>query len=196
MTYIGSIAIVGAGNVGSTLGRGWDAADHSVVFGVRDPESTRVGDLRVVSIAEAVAGAKTVVLAVPGDAVVDVVRAAADKLAGKVVIDATNTMNAEGTLALWVADAAPDARVVKAFNTVGFEGMADPTFPEADATMFVAGDDPEAKRTARRLARDLGFDPVDAGDLAAATHLEALARLWVHLSRTHGRQIAFRLLTR
>lgn len=60
--------------------------------------------------------------------------------------------------------------------------------------MFLAGDDEDAVRTVATLARDPGFEPLLAGDLSAASHLETLARFWIHLSREHGGDIAFRLL--
>lgn len=120
-----------------------------------------------------------VVLAVPGEAVVSVVEALADALAGRTVIDATNECpetRAERSLAGRVADAAPDAHVLKAFNTVGANLFLDPAV------------DPVS------LAGDLGFVPLVAGDLSAAGRLEELARPWIDLSETYGREIAFRLL--
>jgi hypothetical protein len=82
--------------------------------------------------------------------------------------------------------------VVKAFNTVGWEVMADPDLDGVAATMPLAGDDADAKELVAGLARDLGFEPLDVGDRAAAVHLENLARLWIHLAVTGGnREFAF-----
>jgi predicted dinucleotide-binding enzyme len=72
--------------------------------------------------------------------------------------------------------------------------MTDPTVDGEAATMFLAGDDDGAVEAAGSLAGDLGFEPILAGDLTAARHLENLARFWIHLSQRYGRDIAFRLL--
>jgi predicted dinucleotide-binding enzyme len=138
-----------------------------------------------------------VVLALPAAVVTDVAADLGDALAGKPVLDAANEYpNATSgrSIAARVADAAPDAHVVKAFNTIGANRMADPVVDGEPGTMFLAGDDSGAIDSARTLASDLGFEPVVAGDLGAAGHLEHLARFWIHLSREYGRDIAFRLL--
>jgi len=87
------IAVIGAGNIGGTLGDKWTKAGHEVVYGVRQPSQE---DQR--SPADAVAGADVVVLAVPGPAAKDVIRSLGASLAGKVVIDATNDMQGSGKL--------------------------------------------------------------------------------------------------
>jgi predicted dinucleotide-binding enzyme len=71
--------------------------------------------------------------------------------------------------------------------------MTDPVIDGEPATMFVAGDDAGVGAVAG-LAADLGFEPAVAGDLAAAGHLESLARFWIDLSRDRGRNIGFRLV--
>ncbi|MGH9225550.1 MAG: NADPH-dependent F420 reductase [Acidimicrobiales bacterium] len=192
------IAILGTGRVGTALGTGWSNAGHDVVFGSRNPDS----DSASLSHAEAAGQADVVVLAVPYDAAVDTVAAAGD-LDGRVVVDATNPVGRpipppHRSGAEQVAAASPGARVVKAFNTMGFETMADPVVGGQPALALLAGDDPRAKATVTALARDLGVDPVDAGDLGAARMLENLAELWVHLAMRagQGRAIAFPLLRR
>jgi predicted dinucleotide-binding enzyme len=84
---------------------------------------------------------------------------------------------------------------VKAFNTVGFEIMADPDFGGRGATMLIAGDDESAKAVASDLARQIGFEPVNAGPLAIARLLEPMALLWINLAliQGYGTRIAFRL---
>ena len=195
------IAILGTGRVGTALGTGWANAGHSVVYGSRRPESESEA-----THSAAAAGADVVVLAVPYDAAVDTVAtvaAAGDLDGGKVVVDATNPVGRpipppHRSGAEQVAAAAPGARVVKAFNTMGFEFMADPVVDARAALLLLAGDDAAAKETVTGLARDLDFDPVDAGDLAAARMLENLAELWVHLAMRagQGRGVAFSLLRR
>jgi predicted dinucleotide-binding enzyme len=197
------IAIVGTGSVGSTLGRAWATEGHDVVYGSRDPDGERVqslvddiGDRASVTTPEAAASAgEVILLAVPGTVVVDVVESIGDAVAGKPVLDATNSMDrTDESLAERVAASAPEARVAKAFNTIGTDGMRSPEFRDGRATMFLAGDDPDAKAVGADLARDIGFEAVDCGDLDATLMLEDLARLWVHLSTRLGRDIGFKLL--
>jgi hypothetical protein len=101
------------------------------------------------------------------------------------------------SLAEAIADAAPGARVVKAFNTTGANNMLNPRYGAQNADMFICGDDATAKATVAGLSRDIGFDVVDAGPLSAALSLENLAQLWVHLARSGaGREIAWKLMRR
>src|SRR5262245_14752837 len=87
------IAVIGAGNIGRTLGGKWTAARHDVVYGVRRP-----GEPATASVADAVSGADVVVLAVPGGAAKDVIASLGGGLAGKVVVDATNDVQGSGKL--------------------------------------------------------------------------------------------------
>lgn len=196
------IAIIGTGNVGSALGKGFAATGHRVVYGSRRPAQVDCAVGTVDTIAGAAQSAELVVLAVPFAVVTDAV-ASAGSLDGKIVVDATNPIGAalpEGRRsgAEVVAAAAPGAHVVKAFNTMGFETMADPVVDGRPALSLLCGDDGEAKSTVAQLAQALGFEAVDAGDLSAARLLEGLAELWVHLAfrAGQGRGVAFGLLRR
>lgn len=197
------IAIIGAGNVGSTLGARFSEIGHKVNFGVPDPEKYRDGQLvgPAIRIKEAVADADAVILAVPFAAAKSVLEECGD-LAGKIVIDATNplamTSNGLGLTAGFttsgveeIAVSAPDAKFVKCFNQTGFANMAEPR----GSMMFVCGNDAYANETVRKLASDIGFDAVVIGDLSKARLLEPLAMLWIHLSATTDlkRDFAFRL---
>lgn len=191
------IAIIGTGNVGRALAAGASAAGHDTVAGSRDPEANQMAATEVVTQRTAADQADVVVLAVPSGVVAAVAAELSDALAGKPVIDPTNeypTAETAEPVAARVADAAPDAHVVKAFNTIGANRMTDPVIDGEPASMYLAGDDTGAVDTVGVLAGDLGFEPVVAGDLTAARHLENLGRFWIHLSREHGRDIAFRLL--
>jgi predicted dinucleotide-binding enzyme len=127
-------------------------------------------------------------------------------LAGKVLLDCTNPVGPGfnssappgGSAGQQVAQWAPGARVVKIFNTTGFNIMLDPRFGSESATMFYCGDDASAKRAAASLASELGFEPLDAGPLAQARLLEQLALLWISMAMAHGhgRDMAFRMLKR
>ena len=207
------IAVIGTGSVGGTLGRRWAELGHSVCFGVRDladadPKallSKIKGDARLGSVRDAAKDADVVVLATPYAANVAAITSAGD-LAGKILIDVTNPIDANFTLAVGlnssgaeeVAKLATRARVYKAMNQVGFEVMANPTFAEGKPVMFVAGDDATGKKVVLELVSALGFEAIDAGELSIARLLEPYAMLWIHLMarRNMGRNFAFGLLRR
>lgn len=207
------IAVIGAGNVGGTLGRRWSRAGHEVTFGVRDPESGKVADLlskcapgtRADTPAAAAAGAEVIVLAVWWDVVEEVIGALED-LAGKIVIDCTNPLDAELALTVGHTDSggeaiarlAPGARVVKAFNTITWEAMADPDYAGRRATLFFCGGDETAAEIVGGLIRDIGLDPVHVGGLEMARCLEPLALLWITEFRIRrpGSDYAFSLIER
>ena len=184
------IAIIGAGNVGATLGRRFAEIGHTITFGVPRPDEYADADLAgpAMAVANAAKDADAVLLAVPYPAAKGVIDACGG-LAGKIVIDATNPlgMTPEGLSltagfttsgAEELAAAAPDAKFVKCFNQTGFANMAEP----AGSMMFVCGD-------------DIGFDAISIGGLAKARLLEPLAMLWIHLSATTGlkRDFAFKI---
>ena len=150
--------------------------------------------------AAAAAWGEVVVIAMPYGALAEALPALGD-LTGKVVLDAVNNLGAAPAapaVAAEIAGMLPGARVVKAFNTIGWNVMADPAFGGERADSYICGDDDAAKGIAAELSRALGFEVVDAGPLASATLLEGLALLWLDLAgrRGLGRDIAFRLLRR
>ena len=193
------IAIIGAGNVGGGLGAGFAAVGHEVVFGVRDPDSSKTAaalnalpDARATSPSEAIDGADVIVFALRWDAVPSTV-AALPSLAGRIVVDAMNRFDGDPTRSTTqdLVALVPGVKVAKAFNTIGFENYATARERTTPAAMFVAGDDPDAKRVAMGLAADLGFVPEDAGGLANAKALEAMVVVWFALTQAHGRGVAF-----
>ncbi len=194
------IAILGAGNVGGGLGRAFAAAGHDVVFGVRDPESTKtqaaladIPDAVAASPGDAVEGADVIVFAVRPVAINATV-AELPPLGGRLVIDAMNRFDAEPGGHSTTQDLAamlPGAKLAKAFNTIGFENYATAAGRAVRAAMFVAGDDADAKRVAMDLAAQIGFQPEDAGGLANAKVLEEMVKIWLALSQAHGRGVAF-----
>ncbi len=128
-------------------------------------------------------------------------------LSGKVLIDALNPLlpdlsglelGATTSAAEQVARWAHGAKVVKAFNTVGYNIMANADFGADRPVMFYCGDDAGAKQTVRLLIDQLGFDAVDAGPLTQARLLEPFALLWISLAyaQGQGREIGFKLLHR
>lgn len=200
------VGIIGAGSVGTALGRGLAGAGHEVVFGVRDVAAAKPFEgARADTVRGAVGAADAVLLATPWAAVEDALSAAGD-LSGKVLIDATNPIGPGFTLALGhttsgaerVASLAKGVRVVKAFNTTGHENMSNPRYGERRVLMPVAGDDEAAVALVAGLAKDVGFDAVSFRSLARARDLEPLAMLWITLAMKlgHGRGVGFGLCRR
>jgi 8-hydroxy-5-deazaflavin:NADPH oxidoreductase len=209
------IGIIGAGSVGGTLGKALAAKGHRITYGVRHadlPETQETvratgGGASAGSVRDAAAFGEVVVLATPwGDATRQAIESAGN-LSGKIVIDCTNPVKPDlsglevghdTSAAEQVAGWAKGAKVCKAFNTVGFNVMANPNFQGRKAVMFVCGDDAAAKKVVLQLASDIGFEAIDAGGLSIARVLEPVAMLWIHLALQQGlgRDFAFGLLRR
>lgn len=207
------VAMIGAGNVGKGLGLRLLGAGHPVRFGLREgkeaPEwlAAQEGDVDALPLAEAAQWAQVIVLAVPGKAITDAVKSLGD-LEGKIVIDATNPVGwdagpvwappKEGSNAAAVAAQAPGAKVLKAFNTFGAEFHADPSVHDGGISVFLAGDDDDAKTRVSNLAQSAGFESIDAGPLRNAAVVENVAILWIHLATVgkQGRDFAIQMLQR
>ncbi|MFJ1812222.1 MULTISPECIES: NADPH-dependent F420 reductase [unclassified Streptomyces] len=174
------VGILGTGGMADALGTGWRRAGHEVVT------KGRSGGLR-----EAAAGTDAVLLAVPYEAVVEVVTGLEDALRGRVLIDCTNPVGPDFGLltaggpaaAERIARAAPTAHVVKAFNLchVDVWRLNPPVFDGRPLAVPLCGDDPAALSVVRRLVRDLGCEPLNAGGLDRAGLLEATAALLIRL---------------
>ena len=182
------IAVIGTGKIGQAAGRLWLAAGHQVVFGSRSPEQAAdipgVGRHRIRSQREAAEYGDIVLLAVPGEAVDELLGEIRGELAGKIVIDATNQLAyAEGR---WVstlepgltegrrlARALPDSRVMRAFSHIPDE-LLWPRGTEQRLywAMAVAGDDPAGKAIVTGLVHDAGWTPVDLGGLDESAALD------------------------
>jgi 8-hydroxy-5-deazaflavin:NADPH oxidoreductase len=209
------IGILGAGNMGGTLGRLWSEQGHEVLFGLRNAESAKAQRMIAVlgknagtgTFEDAVEFGDVVLVAVPWEATAEVIQRLATKLAGKVLIDCTNpikpdlsglvvghTTSAAEEIARW----ALAARVVKAFNTVGAGTLDDAKYGDHSASVFICGDDAAAKQVVTQLADEIGFEVIDAGPLVEARYLEPLAMLWIHLAirGKFGSKIAVKLLRR
>jgi NADPH-dependent F420 reductase len=195
------IAIIGTGNVGKALGTSFTRAGHDVTYAAQDAKKTQqiareIGAEAAPSASAAAAGADVVILAVPYSAAAGVAREITGQTAGKVVIDVTNPLKAdysglatEGgpSGAERIADVAGEAHIIKAFNTVFASVQANPRINGQAADALIAGDDEAAKATVAELVSSIGMRPIDAGSLAAAHELEALAWLNIALQlRTGG----------
>ena len=189
------VAIIGTGNVGSALGGTFARAGHEVTLAARDIEKARavaaqVGATTAATPRDAIRDADVVVLAVPFTALRDVAAELREAAAGKVVVDVTNPLTADYSklateggssaaeqLAAWL----PEARVVKAFNTLFGSVQSNPTAQGQPADVLVATDDETARATVSELASSSGFRPVVAGPLDAARQMEALAFLNIRM---------------
>jgi len=186
-----NISIIGAGNVGTALAGSLAKAGHAVTISASTPEHATVaaastGATAVATNAEAIAASDIVILAVPATALAGIAREAGSSLDDKVVVDVTNrpTPDPSGAtdaiaeeLQAWL----PKAHVVKAFNTAFASRQADPAVGGVAADGFVAADDVAAKAEVLDMVSSIGFNPVDAGSLAAARTLEGMA--WLNISR-------------
>jgi predicted dinucleotide-binding enzyme len=160
---------------------------------------------RATGYTQAVATADVSVLATPWEAAQPLLQSIGS-WTGRILVDCINPIAPGLQLALGTTTSAAEqiagwargAYVVKAFNTTGWNNMADPIYHGERITMFIAGDNAEAKDIVTGLADDLGFEVVDAGDLTVARYLEPLAMLWIRLATVQklGRDIAFKLLRR
>jgi 8-hydroxy-5-deazaflavin:NADPH oxidoreductase len=191
-------AIIGAGNVGGALAKGFTGAGHAVTISSATGDKASVvasetGARAAGSNAEAVRDAGIVVLAVPRRAAPAIVEELGTALDGKVLVDATNQLNDDyGDLVRWDESVAEQlagltpAAVVKAFNTVFAADM--PTGSAAGEKLdgYFAGDDPAAKAAVAALLGSLGFRPIDVGDLRKARALEAMALVNIGLQLRNG----------
>ena len=203
------VAIIGAGNVGRTLGGAWGRRGHDVSYGVRDPEDPKYAALNGHATTNdgAVQAADVVVLCTPWQATERAVAECGD-LTGKVVIDCTNPLSADfsslvvghtSSGAEELAERIGRGRLVCAFNTVPSEVLLDVFAARRKAArpgLVYYGDDARAKKVAAELIRDLGFDPVDAGPLRIARYAEPFALLVAQLAYEGegGPELAYRFV--
>lgn len=210
------ISLIGTGNVGRRLGKLFANSGHEVYFGSREPQkaqavATATGlDMRVGTYAEAAHWGNLVVIATPWahNATADALREAG-ALTDKVVIDCTNplapdymsnTIGHTTSSAEEIAKMIPQARVVKAFNTIfaAIMEQGKQKFGSETATGFYCGDDAEAKQAVAGLIEDAGFEPIDVGALKNARYLEAMAQLNIQVAYglSGGTDVAFKYMRR
>jgi predicted dinucleotide-binding enzyme len=192
------VGVLGSGDVAKVLGSGFLKHGHEVMMGTRAP--AKLADWaqqnpqgRVGGFADAANFGDLVVLAVKGTVALDALRAAgAANLAGKVVIDATNPIaetppvsgvlkfftNLDDSLMERLQREFAGARFVKAFNSVGSPHMVNPQFKGGVPTMFICGNDEEAKQTVRGILDQFGWETADMGQAESARAIEPLCMLW------------------
>jgi len=183
--FADTIAIIGTGNVGAALGTEFAQQGHTIIYGSRSPLGLKALDLvgktkgnaKTAIPAEAAIDADIVVLAVPGMVVEDVVKGLGD-LSGKIIIDATNplvmdepmhfTFGVETSNGEIVQAAAPDAKVVKAFNTISWQSMISPEDASGPLYVPVVGNDAAAKEKVSALIEKMGLVAIDLGPIEVA----------------------------
>jgi NADPH-dependent F420 reductase len=193
------IAIIGSGNVGKALAAAAVRNGHNVTLSAANPAHARaaaesIGARAAESNLEAVEGAELVVLAVYSTVVVHVLDEIIDALAGKILVDPTNPMTDDAygpalegdSGAEFIQKYVPEARVVKAFNTVFAGLLANPVIDGIQLDGFVAADEEAAKKTVLQLVQSFGLRPIDAGQLTMARALEAMSLLNIQLQIRNG----------
>jgi NADPH-dependent F420 reductase len=190
------IAVIGTGDVAGALGPAFAKQGHRIIYGSRNPESSKAQRLvqetgagaSVESPAEAVAKAEIVVLAVPGLLVADIVSGLGD-LADKIVIDPTNPLKrkllifehgVETSNAQIIQKLAPEALVVKAFNTLSWKTMAEPETAGGTVSVPIAGNSKRAKAIVADLIEGMGLEPIDVGGVENARWVEGMLILWIN----------------
>jgi predicted dinucleotide-binding enzyme len=210
------VGILGTGDVGRALGTGFVAVGHSVMIGGRTATNEKVvawakgmgTNASVGTFSDAAAFGEVIILATLGVANESAITMAGPaNFRGKLVIDTTNPLDFSGgmppKLALAGTDSGgeqvqrllPDARVVKAFNTVGNAFMFRPEFPGGPPDMFICGNEDEAKARVGEILKAFGWGVVDVGGIESSRYLEAMCMVWVIAAMRSGNwNHAFKLL--
>jgi predicted dinucleotide-binding enzyme len=201
-----TVAVLGAGNIGGTLGKKWSFAGHYIRFGVNDPAGKNAQALRaelgdqimIGTIADALQDNPDVVLiALPGRVVESVAQMYAAQLNGRVIIDAANRMGEDSMHNLaHFQQYAPQAQLYRAFNTLGWENFAEPDFNGIQADLFYCGADGDARASVEHLISATGLRPVYLGGVEQMGLLDAIASLWFALAfgQKKGRHVALKVL--
>jgi len=201
------VAVLGAGNIGGTLGRKWARVGHTVAFGIKHPTGERAQALRaelgdavaVGSPADALSAGDIVVVALPGNVVDETIIASKAQIDGKIVIDAANRLGGGpmNSLATFQTHT-PNARVFRAFNTYGWENFADPQYHGVQADLFFCGPDGEARAVVEQLITDVGLHPTWLGGVDQVGLVDSVVQLWFTLAvgQGKGRNLALKVLTR
>jgi 8-hydroxy-5-deazaflavin:NADPH oxidoreductase len=185
------VGIIGRGNAGSAIKRGLDRSGYEVRIVGSDPKA----------VDETARWADLLILAVPFSALPDAAKAISEGAKDKTVVDVTNIVGpnvkvpaTSGAKELQMG--IPESKVVKSFNMVFAQNMDSGRAANQQITLFMAGDDKDAKKQVGQLATDIGFDPVDVGALDNAKLLESLGNLVIQIGYAQGlgTNIGFKLV--
>ena len=201
------IGVLGSGDVGRVLAAGLETLGHEVMLGSREPGSEKLAawragagaKVRTGSFEETARFGELLVLATLWTGTRSAIDLAGPaSFAGKLLIDVTNPLDfSQGVpprLALGHTDSGgeqvqrwlPEARVVKAWNTVGNANMIRPDLPGGPPDMFICGDDAAAKARVKELLADVGWPSIDIGGIDGARVLEPMCILWVKIALASG----------
>lgn len=190
------VGVLGSGDVGKALAAGFLKHGHEVMIGTSHPEKLEEwrkehSRVQVGNLSEAAGFGEMIVVAVKGTAAKGVIAQVAEHLKGKTVIDTTNPLadqppengvlkfftSLDHSLMEQLQATAPEAHVVKAFNSIGNAFMVNPDFGEKPS-MFICGNNEEAKEQVRGILDTFGFEVEDMGSAEAARAIEPLCMLW------------------
>jgi 8-hydroxy-5-deazaflavin:NADPH oxidoreductase len=198
------IAILGAGNIGGTLGRKWLQAGHQVLFGVRDLQSAKTisaleqaQGAKATDVSSAIRDSEVILFSLPWKTVSEIVQANAANLNGKLLMDATNNFggplinNLEALI-----DAAPEAKIYRAFNSLGWEVFANPVINGQTADMFYSGPEGATQSRVQQLIEEIGVNPIWVGDNDRVHLVDNMGALWVNMVFQRGwkRHTAFKVI--
>jgi predicted dinucleotide-binding enzyme len=194
------IGIIGSAVVGQVLAKGFSSEGHEVTLGTRDPGKKELENfktqnrrIKVDTFEQTAANAELIVLATTGTVVEEAIKlSAVQNFINKIVIDATNPIDQQppinGVLKFFtdldsslmerIQQLIPEAKLVKAFNSVGNAVMYKPKFKEGTPTMFICGNDDDAKKTVTKILTSFGWETEDMGQAEAARAIEPLCMLW------------------
>jgi predicted dinucleotide-binding enzyme len=203
------IAFIGVGNVGAPLADSLQKLGHQVVIAARDPQSQTVQTalnlnpaLLVESPLDAVKSSDVVFLVTPFSAIESALTLLKSALSEKILVDCINPVDANLSHALQsrsssskiIQQLVPDAYVVKAFTIYGYENFENSQYPgygDLKPTMLIAGNNSDAKLVVADFCQQLGWEPIDTGNIDMSLHLEHMALLWIKMARVQGKGAGF-----
>jgi predicted dinucleotide-binding enzyme len=199
------IAILGAGNIGGALGKIWLAAGHEIRFGVRDADSGKTKQAleeakgaQAVSTSEAIAFGEVVLFSTPWATVAEIASANSKTLDGKIIMDATNNFMGPVINNLSaLQSAAPNSKIFRAFNSLGWELFAESAISDQPVDMFYSGPDGEIRAQVHGLIGEIGVNPIWVGDNDRIQLVDNMGALWVNMVFQRGwkRRLAFKAVT-
>ena len=190
------VAVIGTGRMGSAIGPRFAETGHRVIYGSRSPESERVQELvartgssaTAMSNGDAIARADIIALALPFRATEALIKDNVAQLDGKIIFDITNAPlkalspdrpgAVDSSAGQLIQEWAPNSHVVKAFNTVGYHIVADPSIAGGPVTVPLSGNDDTAKQRVAEIVQAMGFETADSGGIRFAHVTEGMASLY------------------
>jgi predicted dinucleotide-binding enzyme len=195
------VGVIGSGTVGQSLAKAFVSEGHDVTLGTRNPDKEDIlalknenPSLTIDTPTQAAASSELIVLAVPGIAALESLKqAGVENFEGKILIDVTNPLAAEApvngvpklfttadeSLLESIQKLLPTTKVVKALNSVGAFLMYKPALQGGKGTIFIAGNDEEAKATVTEILESFGWEAENIGKAEAARAIEPLGQLYV-----------------